>query len=223
MSLSFKIVILGNCFVGGVNALISNGKRRRGNANHHKRQQKLGGRFILPNKFLLGGNITDPLNLNSMQDENINRALNAVTPSSSPLPPRNSTIDIVLPTDVTDPLGLNCSSTFKNPILTTPETKGRGKRKRRRKSQAPKQDMCLNSDTTSNSDDQKLLKEETSTENKGDVISPVSVGATNGKGNIASAKKPRSSPSLKKPRSSPINVNRTTLSSSVSPCQLYSI
>lgn len=30
--------------------------------------------------------LIDPLNLNSMQDEEINRAMNAVTPKSSPLP-----------------------------------------------------------------------------------------------------------------------------------------
>lgn len=28
---------------------------------------------VLPSKFLLGGNIKDPLNLNSLQDEEINR------------------------------------------------------------------------------------------------------------------------------------------------------
>ena len=38
------------------------------------------------NKFLLGGNIRDPLNLNSLSDERISRALNAVTPESSPMP-----------------------------------------------------------------------------------------------------------------------------------------
>ena len=37
-------------------------------------------------KFLLGGNIRDPLNLNSLSDERVNRMLNAVTPESSPMP-----------------------------------------------------------------------------------------------------------------------------------------
>lgn len=43
-------------------------------------------RPMLPTKFLLGGNICDPLNLNSLQDEEINRTVNAVTPKSSPIP-----------------------------------------------------------------------------------------------------------------------------------------
>ncbi|KAK5645495.1 hypothetical protein RI129_006795 [Pyrocoelia pectoralis] len=43
-------------------------------------------RPILPTRFLLGGNIRDPLNLNSLQNEEINRAVNAVTPKSSPIP-----------------------------------------------------------------------------------------------------------------------------------------
>ena len=37
-------------------------------------------------KFLLGGNIRDPLNLNSLSDERVSRAFNAVTPESSPMP-----------------------------------------------------------------------------------------------------------------------------------------
>ena len=45
-----------------------------------------GSKTVLPSKFLLGGNIHDPLNLNSLNDEKIARVVNAVTPESSPLP-----------------------------------------------------------------------------------------------------------------------------------------
>ncbi|CAH2251014.1 7SK snRNA methylphosphate capping enzyme bin3-like [Pararge aegeria] len=65
--------------------------------------------FIPPTKFLLGGNISDPLNLNSLQDENVNRAMNAVTPESSPLPtpPRHKAkIDVIIPPNIRDPLNL---------------------------------------------------------------------------------------------------------------------
>lgn len=65
--------------------------------------------FIPPTKFLLGGNISDPLNLNSLQDEDINRAMNAVTPESSPLPtpPRHKAkIDVIIPLNIRDPLNL---------------------------------------------------------------------------------------------------------------------
>nr|XP_039266667.1 7SK snRNA methylphosphate capping enzyme-like [Styela clava] len=163
-----------------------NGKRRRGNCNHHnhhKRQLNAGGRIILPNKFLLGGNIADPLNLNSMMDENVCRALNAVTPASSPLPPRNSTVDIVMPTDVTDPLGLNVTSFGTATIVPGEISKQKGKKKRRRKSHATKQqEHRQNSDATSNSDDQKdiggktpptdlttYIKEETSKKTDGRI------------------------------------------------------
>lgn len=65
--------------------------------------------FIPPTKFLLGGNISDPLNLNSLQDEDVNRAMNAVTPESSPLPtpPRHKgKIDVIIPPNIRDPLNL---------------------------------------------------------------------------------------------------------------------
>lgn len=63
----------------------------------------------LPTKFLLGGNICDPLNLNSLQDEEINRAMNAVTPKSSPLPTpprRRAQIEVIIPPNICDPLNL---------------------------------------------------------------------------------------------------------------------
>lgn len=65
--------------------------------------------FIPPTKFLLGGNISDPLNLNSLQDEDVNRRMNAVTPESSPLPtpPRHKAkIDVIIPLNIHDPLNL---------------------------------------------------------------------------------------------------------------------
>lgn len=73
----------------------------------HKRPHKEA--FIPPTKFLLGGNISDPLNLNSLKDENVNRAMNAVTPESSPLPtpPRHKAkIDVIIPPNIRDPLNL---------------------------------------------------------------------------------------------------------------------
>ncbi|XP_029437467.1 7SK snRNA methylphosphate capping enzyme [Rhinatrema bivittatum] len=85
---------------------------------------------VLPCNFLLGGNIFDPLNLNSLLDEEVNRALNAASPepaagprrssTSSPvpqlLPPpppsssstRDPAVRILRPRDITDPLCLTC-------------------------------------------------------------------------------------------------------------------
>ncbi|XP_029985474.1 7SK snRNA methylphosphate capping enzyme-like isoform X1 [Sphaeramia orbicularis] len=62
---------------------------------------------ILPSHFLLGGNIFDPLNLNSLLDEDVNRATNQETPKCSPLPTRGGApVEILVPRDITDPLNL---------------------------------------------------------------------------------------------------------------------
>ena len=71
-----------------------------------------GSKNVLPSKFLLGGNINDPLNLNSLNDERIARVVNAVTPESSPLPtPKHRKqeykIEVLIPPNISDPLNLN--------------------------------------------------------------------------------------------------------------------
>ncbi|XP_052396663.1 7SK snRNA methylphosphate capping enzyme [Carassius gibelio] len=63
---------------------------------------------VLPSNFLLGGNIFDPLNLNSLLDEEVSKALNAQTPKSSPLPKKSrDPVEILIPKDITDPLNLS--------------------------------------------------------------------------------------------------------------------
>ncbi|XP_066527595.1 7SK snRNA methylphosphate capping enzyme [Hoplias malabaricus] len=63
---------------------------------------------VLPTNFLLGGNIFDPLNLNSLLDDEVNKALNAETPKSSPLPAKSrEPVEILIPKDITDPLNLS--------------------------------------------------------------------------------------------------------------------
>ena len=62
-------------------------------------------------KFLLGGNIRDPLNLNSLSDEKVSRVANAVTPEYSPIPtPKHRKaeykIEVLIPNDISDPLNL---------------------------------------------------------------------------------------------------------------------
>ncbi|CAG7818010.1 unnamed protein product [Allacma fusca] len=64
---------------------------------------------VLPSKFLLGGNIRDPLNLASLADAKVNAALNAETPKSSPLPVpvyRQGEVPVFIPKNPDDPLGL---------------------------------------------------------------------------------------------------------------------
>ncbi|KAM4747578.1 7SK snRNA methylphosphate capping enzyme [Rhinophrynus dorsalis] len=86
---------------------------------------------VLPSNFLLGGNIFDPLNLNSLLDEEVNRALNAETPKSSPLPSRNrDPVEILIPKDITDPLSLNAGSGDVE-LLLSPLKSGRKRHRHR--------------------------------------------------------------------------------------------
>lgn len=64
---------------------------------------------VLPSKFLLGGNIEDPLNLNGLYTSEAGRILNDKTPQSSPLrtPTHRKTVEVRFPTDISDPLNLN--------------------------------------------------------------------------------------------------------------------
>ncbi len=72
--------------LGHSRPLSSAGNKPRWKGNKYKKGQSLGGKTALPSKFLLGGNIRDPLNLNSLSDEKISKMVNAITPESSPLP-----------------------------------------------------------------------------------------------------------------------------------------
>uniref|UniRef100_A0A8C9ZGJ0 RNA methyltransferase n=1 Tax=Sander lucioperca TaxID=283035 RepID=A0A8C9ZGJ0_SANLU len=75
-------------------------RRRRANSDSQSEP-------VLPSHFLLGGNIFDPLNLNSLLDEDVNRATNQETPKCSPLPARGGDpVEILVPRDITDPLNL---------------------------------------------------------------------------------------------------------------------
>ena len=83
-----------------------------GGGSVHSVHPRPPGKNVLPSKFLLGGNINDPLNLNSLNDERIARVVNAVTPESSPLPTPNHRkkeykIEVLIPPNISDPLNLN--------------------------------------------------------------------------------------------------------------------
>ncbi|XP_046992897.1 7SK snRNA methylphosphate capping enzyme-like [Schistocerca americana] len=102
----------------------------------YKRRKK--DSIIPPTKFLLGGNIRDPLNLNSLQDEEINKAMNAVTPKSSPLPTphhRKGEIEVIIPPNLRDPLNLisGADDAEYEQQLVSPTKKGRKSRNRKKK------------------------------------------------------------------------------------------
>ncbi|XP_012522535.1 7SK snRNA methylphosphate capping enzyme bin3 isoform X2 [Monomorium pharaonis] len=105
----------------------------------YKRRKKEGV-IIPPTKFLLGGNICDPLNLNSMQDEEINRAMNAVTPKSSPLPTpkhKKEIIEVIIPPNICDPLNLiNCNDNEEYEKQLISPTKRNSKRRNKKRKRA---------------------------------------------------------------------------------------
>lgn len=93
--------------------------------------------IIPPTKFLLGGNISDPLNLNSLQDEALDTSENAATPKSSPIttPPK---IEVIIPPNIYDPLHLlqPVDSIEYEKLLTAPlkrKIKHRNRKKKPRK------------------------------------------------------------------------------------------
>ena len=102
--------------------------------------ERLRERIVLPTRFLLGGNITDPLNLNSLCDDEVNKSMNETTPVSSPvpIPVHRLEVRMLVPANSTDPLNLNTedgdnSTDMKTTSLTRSVFRKRRKRNRRKK------------------------------------------------------------------------------------------
>ena len=113
---------------------VFSGKKRTPKFEKQKEKIKL------PTKFLLGGNINDPLNLNSMNDEEINKALNAETPVSSPLPTpshRNQKVEVLIPPNINDPLNLNSGEDIDMPLVSPRGIAKKRKKNKRKKSTEP--------------------------------------------------------------------------------------
>lgn len=112
----------------------------------HKRRKKEE-TIVPPTKFLLGGNIYDPLNLSSLQDEEINRAMNAVTPKSSPIPTprhRKGEIEVIIPPNLHDPLNLiSCEDDAEyEQQLVSPTKRARKSRNRKKKRSSSSGGLC---------------------------------------------------------------------------------
>ncbi|XP_055693717.1 7SK snRNA methylphosphate capping enzyme bin3-like [Lutzomyia longipalpis] len=98
--------------------------------------------IVPPTKFLLGGNISDPLNLNSLQNEAISASMNAATPKSSPMttPPK---VEVIIPPNIRDPLHLldPVDSIEYEKQLISP-MKRRSKHRNRKKKKPNKRDVA---------------------------------------------------------------------------------
>ena len=135
-----------------------NRKRRQSLSGPKFKKRKL--EIVPPTKFLLGGNIKDPLNLNSLQDEAINKAMNALTPKCSPIPTppnKKQKIEVIIPTNTRDPLNLISCGDDADPLtssLPTEKKKSGSRRSRKRKKnqtiEGPKVPDSLNLNVTPN-------------------------------------------------------------------------
>lgn len=106
-----------------------NQQNKKKGFKYEKQKEKI----KLPTKFLLGGNITDPLNLNSLNDEEISKEFNAITPVSSPLPTpayRHQKVEVLIPPNINDPLNLNSGD---DACLISPRSSCKKRKKNKRK------------------------------------------------------------------------------------------
>jgi len=108
-----------------------------------------GGVNVLPSKFLLGGNIHDPLNLNSLSDEKAAELMNAVTPESSPLAtPKHRKleykIEVLIPPNISDPLNLNAQddSDYESKLVSPMSKKKKVRHRKRPKKAFPALDLA---------------------------------------------------------------------------------
>ncbi|CAG2108177.1 unnamed protein product [Medioppia subpectinata] len=120
------------------------GRKRSDSNNYRKRRHSFGAnadqkflnqkrrkdRIILPTKFLLGGNICDPLNLSSLAN-----GANQVTPQSSPLPtPKHKTqVEVLIPANINDPLNLNSSGDIDESAIISPKMKTKSRKRKRKR------------------------------------------------------------------------------------------
>ena len=91
-------------------------KKKAWNVQQKKLQKSLRFQPQAKREFLLGGNITDPLNLKSLSDEEVNRLMNERTPQSSPiqLPSYRQQVEMITPPNMKDPLNLRSKQGIAN-------------------------------------------------------------------------------------------------------------
>ena len=113
-------------------------RRRGGRMGRYYAADRLRERIVLPTRFLLGGNITDPLNLNSLCDDEVNKSMNETTPISSPvpIPMHRLEVQVLVPVNSADPLNLNAEDSDNSTeikALSLPRSVFRKRRKRNRR------------------------------------------------------------------------------------------
>ncbi|XP_050714367.1 7SK snRNA methylphosphate capping enzyme-like isoform X2 [Eriocheir sinensis] len=107
------------------------GEHRFGNRWWHKRTR------VLPSKFLLGGSITDPLNLGSLDKEEVVQTTTE-TPATgggggSGVSKRSAAVRVIIPPNINDPLNLDASSDNEDSHTDALQRQQRRRRRRKRK------------------------------------------------------------------------------------------
>ncbi|KAK7065375.1 hypothetical protein SK128_002908 [Halocaridina rubra] len=106
-------------------ASFSAGEFRYGN----KRRKKY---RVLPSKFLLGGNITDPLNLGSLDKEEASQ-LGLVEGSGGATAKKSDAVRVLIPPNINDPLNLDVSSENEDSLNDALQRQLRRKRRSRKR------------------------------------------------------------------------------------------
>lgn len=136
---SHYIISLKKRFNHNVNTnMETNYKKRRHsfgtNDGKSKKRKKNGYKNALPTKFLLGGNINDPLNLSGLKYDS-----NQVTPQSSPLPTpaHRNQVEVLIPANINDPLNLNSSNEGgEGSTLISPKVKSKCRKRKRKRTES---------------------------------------------------------------------------------------
>lgn len=118
---------------------------------------------VLPSKFLLGGNIRDPLNLASLADAKVNAELNKTTPSSSPLPAPSkknpAQVPDSIPQNPDDPISLTGSTDNPSDLVAGVRSGKNRKRHRRRGRKRTDSECSVATSTDAVGDDEEVTDE----------------------------------------------------------------
>jgi len=124
-------------------AVAFSNRRRGGRMGRYHAAERLRERIVLPTRFLLGGNITDPLNLNSLCDDEVNKSMNETTPISSPvpIPTHRMEVRVLVPVNSADPLNLNAEDSNNSTEIKAPSVPRSVFRKRRKRNRRKKRNV----------------------------------------------------------------------------------
>lgn len=163
------------------------------------KRRRRGDLFTPPTKFLLGGNINDPLNLASFADDEVNKKANEVTPKSSPIPtPKHRTqVEVLIPPNINDPLNLNSGEDIEFSLIS-PRTRKRNRRRSKRKSRgeedAPEHGGDAPAEVATDSDASARVPTATTTPRKASSVSVGTQPSKEGADKIVSPVVPQGSP-----------------------------